>query len=251
MARFVLRGSIPSKISIVLLCILAFACLQPPVASAQHAGGHFGGAGARVFVPPISHPAISRPPLAVRPPATAFRNGSLLYRPNPFRPHPPFYPIYGFYGSAFFGAQSWWFWTTSGYNSCWWTSCYLFWSLGYPYSALPFYQYPSGNVSVYQYPRYVYGGQSRDYPQLYLQDGTVLTVTDYWLVDDQLHFRMVEDGGKSVEHVIAVDALDLQTTVDVNTRRGFRFVLRNEPMEEYLQHHPDQAPPTWTPSPKN
>jgi hypothetical protein len=251
MARFVLGGSILSKNSIVLFCALALASFHVPVALAQHAGGHFGGAGvgatgAHVFAPPISHPAISRPPLPGRFPATVYRNGGLLYRPNPFRPFPRYYPVYG---SLFFGAQSWWFWTNAGYNSCWWTSCYLSW--GYPYSALPFYQYPSGNVSVYQYPLYVYGGQSRDYPELYLKDGTVLTVTDYWLVDDQLHFRMMEDGNRSVEHVIALDELDLQTTIDVNTRRGFRFVLRNEPMDQYLQHHPNEPPPNWTLPPKN
>lgn len=246
MARFVLRGSILSKISPVLLCILALACFFVPVASAQHAGGHFGGGGTRVYAPPISHPAISRPPLPVRPLSAAFRGGSLLYRPNPFRRFPRFYPVY--YNSFFFGAQSWWFWTNAGYNSCWWSSCYLFANWG-PYGGSPFYQYPAGNVSVYQYPLY-YGGQGRDYPELYLKDGTVLTVTDYWLVDDQLHFTMIE-GDKSVEQVIALDELDIETTVDVNTRRGFRFVLRNEPMDLYLQHHPNEPPPSWTPPPKN
>jgi hypothetical protein len=63
---------------------------------------------------------------------------------------------------------------------------------------------------------------------LYLKDGTVYDVTDYWLEDGKIHFRTPEG---SVEQVLGVDELDLQTTVDVNTRRGFRFVLRNEPAE--------------------
>jgi hypothetical protein len=42
--------------------------------------------------------------------------------------------------------------------------------------------------------------------------------------------------------------LDLQKTVDSNTRRGFRFVLRDEPFEQYLRDHPDGAPPAVPPS---
>jgi hypothetical protein len=244
MARLLPYGRILSKVSFLALWILAVACFQTPVAFAQHFGGHTGGAGARVFVPPITHSPVSRPPLPVRPPVTPYRSAGLLYRPYPFRPFPRFYPVYNYF---FFGPQNWWYWTNLSYNSCWWTSCYLFWNWGYPYSASPFYQYPP--VSTYQYPLYFYGDQRRDYPELYLKDGTVLTVTDYWLADEQLHFTMIE-GGESVEHTIAVDDLDLQKTVEVNTRRGFRFVLRNEPMEQYLQHHPDQPPPIWAP-PKN
>jgi hypothetical protein len=88
---------------------------------------------------------------------------------------------------------------------------------------------------------YVYGEERPDLPQLFLKDGTVLNVTDYWLVDDQLHFAMIEEeeyGTKPAEHVIPFDALDLQMTIDANTRRGFRFVLRNEPLEQYLRDHP-------------
>ena len=68
-------------------------------------------------------------------------------------------------------------------------------------------------------------------------------MTDYWLVDGQLHFTTVEDAGtKSVEHALSFDTLDLQTTIDVNTERGFRFQLRNQPVEQYLREHPDAHP---------
>ena len=102
------------------------------------------------------------------------------------------------------------------------------------------------NVSqVYEPPVYVYGEERPDLPQIYLKDGTILNVTDYWLVDDQLHFMMIEENGTTaMEHVIPFDALDLQTTVDANTRRGFRFMLRNEPVERYLRDHPDGPPPS-------
>jgi hypothetical protein len=79
----------------------------------------------------------------------------------------------------------------------------------------------------------------------------VYNVIDYWLVDGQIHFTMLDESGtKSVEHVIGFDELDLQKTIDVATERGFRFVLRNEPVERYLRDHPDPTPPV-APPPKN
>jgi hypothetical protein len=253
MARFVLRGSIRKKILITVFCTLASAWVQTPVALAQH-GSHVGGGGvhgiaAPVSHPPISHAPISRPPASVAPPVGAFRAGSLILRPRPIRPFPPVFPVYG--SPFLFGEPLWWYWPNWSYNPCWLTSCYLFWNWGSSYNTLPFYEYGSGSYfppQTYEYPLYVYGDNRRDLPQLYLKDGTVYSVTDYWLVDNQLHFTVIEDGdAKSVEQVIEFDDLDLQTTIDVNTRRGFRFVLRNEPVEQYLQDHPDQTPPVWSP----
>ncbi len=256
MARFVLRNSTLKRIFIVVSCMLASACVQPPLALAQH-GGHVGGGGAHVSAPPISHvpilhAPISPPRVLASPPAGAFRAGSLIFRPRPIRPFPPIFPVYG--SPFFFGRPFWWYGANWSYNPCWWTSCYLFWNWGFGHNTLPFYEYGGGNhvpPQTYEYPLYVYGDERRDLPQLYLKDGTVYSVTDYWLVDNQLHFTMIEEGGtKSVEHVIGFDELDLQTTIDVNTHRGFRFVLRNEPLEQYLRDHPDQTPPDWSP-PRN
>jgi hypothetical protein len=141
---------------------------------------------------------------------------------------------------AFPGGPFW------GWNSCWLASCDLFWPwLGYTTVSSPG---PTNYVyHVYQTTEY-YGEEGPDLPQLFLKDGTILNVTDYWLVDDQLHFTMIEEeGGKPVEHVIRFDALDLRKTVDVNTGRGFRFMLRNEPFEQYLRDHPEGPPPVITP----
>jgi hypothetical protein len=133
-----------------------------------------------------------------------------------------------------------------GLNSCW-ATCDLFWpwALGYTtVSSLGATNYISQEFEV---PVYGYGEERPDLPQLFLKDGTILNVTDYWLVDNQLHFTMIdEEGAKPVEHVIPFDALDLQTTVDANTRRGFRFMLRNEPVEQYLRDHPEGPPPPIT-----
>lgn len=109
-------------------------------------------------------------------------------------------------------------------------------------------------IETQVWPLYIYGDESARFVQLYLKDGTVYNVIDYWLVNNQLHFKTVEENGtKVVEHIIDFDQLDLQKTVDVDTQRGFRFVLRDEPMDQYLQDHPigstAGAPPAPSQSP--
>jgi len=82
------------------------------------------------------------------------------------------------------------------------------------------------------------GSASPSHPQLLFKDGTTYTVTDYWRVNDQLHFVTIEEGGtKSVPHTVAFEDLDVQRTTDANTAQGFRFVLRDEPIEQWLEHH--------------
>jgi hypothetical protein len=88
--------------------------------------------------------------------------------------------------------------------------------------------------------------------QLFLKDGMVYTVSDYWFVGDEIHFTMLDESGtKSVEQVIDFDDLDARRTIDVNTRRGFRVVMRNEPMEQYLRDYPDLTPPLLQPPQRN
>lgn len=96
---------------------------------------------------------------------------------------------------------------------------------------------------------YVFEGQ-RDLVQLYMKDGTVYSVTDYWLVDNQLHFLTIDASGDKVnEQVVSFDQLDLQKTIDVDTQLGFHFVLRNEPIEQYLRDHPELNIPAPGPQP--
>jgi hypothetical protein len=109
---------------------------------------------------------------------------------------------------------------------------------------------PANSIASYapQPPLYVFGAERPDVPQLFLKDGSVLFVNDYWVVDDQLHFTIVEDEGmKPAEHVVPFDELDLQRTIDVNTQHGFRFLLRNEPFELYIRDHPEGPPASPSP----
>ena len=248
MARFVLRGSILKKILIVVSCMLGSACVQTPVALAQHRGGHIGGGGAHVFAPPISHTTISRPRvLAGRPLA---RVGTPDFR---FRRR----PINTFRRRTFFGAPFFRFGAGWGFNSFWWPTCGPFWDWGFDCYAFPFYGYGFENyVTVppptYEYAPYPFGAEERELVWLYLKDDTVYSVSDYWFVNGRVHFNLVEEGGaKSVEQVIDFDELDLQRTIDVNTPRGFRLVMRDEPWEQYLRDHPDLIPPDLQPPKEN
>lgn len=199
-------------------------------------------------------------PQATHPHSSDFRRRPI----HPVRPVFPIFrpPVFGFFGAPFVG-----FGLGFGFNSLWWPTCGPFWSWGFGCNALPLYDYGYGNYGaiygpgglgtqmegqsepqVYENPSppaslYLPPGEGRELVQLYLKDGTIYSVTDYWLVNDQLHFTTIDAGGtQSSEQVIGFDRLDLQKTIDVNTNRGFRFVLRNEPLQQYLQDYPENEP---------
>jgi hypothetical protein len=107
----------------------------------------------------------------------------------------------------------------------------------------------SGNyVTVPAYaPEYLYGEEDREQVWLYMKDGPVYRVNDYWFVNEQMHFTVMEaDPLRPVEHVLPSDQLDVQKTTSVNAARGFRMVRRDEPWPQYLKDHPDANPPELT-----
>lgn len=73
---------------------------------------------------------------------------------------------------------------------------------------------------------------------LFLKDGTVYAITDYWIADNKLHY-VTNYGG---ENSIPLDQLDMQRTVDVNAKRGINITLRPTPQS--------QAPPDAQPAPE-
>ena len=82
------------------------------------------------------------------------------------------------------------------------------------------------------------GTISESHPQLVFKDGTTYTVTDYWRIDEQLHFITAEEGGtKFVPHIVPFGDLDVQRTIDTDKARGFRFLVRDQPIEQWLEHH--------------
>lgn len=111
------------------------------------------------------------------------------------------------------------------------------------YTPLPF-PYPVPYAAPYPAPDYTLpspsyvfvGSASMSHPQLVFKDGTSYTVADYWRVDGQLHFITVEEGGtKFVPHTVPFDNLDIQQTKKRAAAEGFRFVIRDKPIEQWLE----------------
>jgi hypothetical protein len=143
--------------------------------------------------------------------------------PVPRRPvffpifYPSFYPgVWGFgWNAGFGGCDPFWEWNGGcgyGYGD------YLLGGSGFGYfgPSEPYYEpVPSDNNT----------SNEEDEAVVYLKDGTVYLISDYWLADNQLHY-LSSDGA---EHVIDMDQVDLQKTVDVNAKRGVDFTLRPRP----------------------
>jgi hypothetical protein len=240
MPLVVRRVSIPRKILIVAVCALACAWFQTPLALAQHVGHPGGGGQFRTG----GHIA---PPHAVSPPASR----AMFLRPSGGFPDRPFL----IFRRPFFNPAPF-LWSWQAFNSSWWLYCGPIWGwytgCGDFLSSAPTTEHYLAPPLTYASPVYIYSLYGQPLVQICMKDGTVYNVNDYWFVDDQIHFTMLDESGrKSVEQVIAFDDLDVQKTVDVNSRRGFRVVMRSEPIEQYLRDHPDLTPPLLEPPQKN
>jgi hypothetical protein len=77
---------------------------------------------------------------------------------------------------------------------------------------------------------------------LYLKDGTVYALADYWAADGKLHY-VTNYGG---ENAIDLDTIDMQKTVDVNAKRGINVTLRPAPTQQD-QSQPPSAPNSSAP----
>jgi hypothetical protein len=102
-------------------------------------------------------------------------------------------------------------------------------------SPVPDYTLPS--------PSYVFAGSaSVSYPKLVFKDGSSYLVADYWRKDGQLHFITAEDGGtKFVPHTVSFDDLDLEQTKRGAEAEGFRFLIRDKPVEQWLEEREPQG----------
>ena len=250
MARFFLGDSIPSRILLIAVWALTSVCIQPPVATAQGVGGG---------VRPMSGARVAPPPRVVVPPAprpTVFLRRvivtpRLTFVGAPFGLRPGQNYLFG--RRIFFRAPFSRFGPAFAFNSLSWENCGPYWVWGYYCNGLPYYGYGNGfeNYVIYQpyeVPVYLYASEGRALVWLYLKDGTAYSVSDYWFVNGEIHFIALEEGGaKSAEQTIPFGDLDAQKTIDVNARRGFRVVKRDEPIEQYMHDHPDLTPPLLLP----
>ena len=268
MALAVPCGSLPKKTlvvaaQIVATCALACALTQAPIALAQRgqagqqgahvAGGH-SGAGAHPGGGQVSAPHVSLPPAPAVPiPHTpvvgqkvGFGQHVGLGHHAGFGPRPIFVRVPIFHRPLFFRLQR-------NFYPYWGVNCGPAWVWGFGCGNWRPPEYVAQNyVTIYESPVYVYYEGDHQLVEIFLKDGMAYSVTDYWFVNDQVHFTTLgEDGTKSVEEVIGLDELDLKKTINVNTRRGFRVVRRDEPLEPYLRDHPDANAPLLEPPSKN
>ena len=260
MARGILRGLLPRKILPLAVWVMACVCAQAPVALAQRGahpvgGGHVGGGG-RVAAPRVGVPAgvpagPGAPGMVPRPHGVRGPRMAGVAAPvsvQGLRLRPGAGPIRGF-RPGFFGPRFFRFGRGLWFRSGWWPGCGPVW--GWEFGCSGIAPYPTGfenyvAVQSYENPSYVYGygSEGRDLIWLYLKDGTVFGVSDYWFVNDEVHFKAVGDAGvPSGEQVIGAEELDAQKTSEINTARGFRVVIRDAPWEKYLKDHPEATPP--------
>jgi hypothetical protein len=254
MASFALHRSLLRNIFLFVACVLAWSSVQIPASFAQRpghigGGGHLGGGGRiaprHAVVPPASHAPISQPRIWAGSPLPGSGIRSFGYGQC---------PINVLRRRVFFGVPFFRFGIGLRFNPTWWPTCGALWDWGFS-CPLPFYAYGVENYltpQTYEIPVYSYGREEHDLIWLYLKSGTVYRVTDYWFVNGQTHFTLIEDDPtKPVEHVIPFDELDVQKTTYINTHRGFRIVFRDAPWQQYLRDHPDVTPPDVPPLQSN
>jgi len=209
-------------------------------------------------------PAIAPTPITLSTnPASLFRPVPVGH-PGPVRPPVFFVPVYfgspyfyGGFGAFGYGCGGFWggcsYSPYSGYGyglGGYYGGFYGGWSGGYAglnpgngsYAASG-----SNDLSAASAPSLAQSSEPpahrNDLVELFFKDGTVADVTDYWVAEGLLHFLTVDESGqKIVEHVVAFDTLDVQTTTDDATSRGFKFQLRNQSMEQYFREHPEVVP---------
>jgi hypothetical protein len=72
---------------------------------------------------------------------------------------------------------------------------------------------------------------------IYLKSGRVLSVRDYWMVDGELHYLLIN----GVQHSVDLEQVDLPRTNTENAKSGVRFIFKSEPS---APAEPDAGPGT-------
>jgi hypothetical protein len=71
---------------------------------------------------------------------------------------------------------------------------------------------------------------------IYMKGGRILSVRDYWMVDDELHYVLMS----GVQNSVDLEQVDLPRTNTENAKSGVRFIFKSEP---------SAAPPAPNPAP--
>jgi hypothetical protein len=76
---------------------------------------------------------------------------------------------------------------------------------------------------------------------IYMKNGSVLTVRDYWMIDGDLHYILMSGVQKTVD----LDQVDLARSNSENAKSGVRFIFKSEPSAPPRDEAP--APPATQP----
>jgi len=60
---------------------------------------------------------------------------------------------------------------------------------------------------------------------IYLKNGAVLTVRDYWMIDGELHYLLMS----GTQRTVNLESVDLPRTNTENAKSGVRFIFKSEP----------------------
>jgi hypothetical protein len=72
---------------------------------------------------------------------------------------------------------------------------------------------------------------------IYMKNGSVLTVRDYWMIDGQLHYLLMS----GVQRTVNLDVVDLPRTNTENAKSGVKFIFKSEPSVT-APSQPDEEP---------
>jgi len=156
------------------------------------------------------------------------------------------WPWLGYWNSGLYWNDPWWGWP--GYGGYGYPASYIY---GYPYvdsgsnSSQPE-NYP--DTDTYTPPvdqsssAGVSGGDSAPPILLFMKDGSVDSVRDYWISGGQIHYIFLN----GAESAIDMDQLDLQRTVDENAKSGVQFTLKPNPNS--FAPAPEAPPAATSPS---
>jgi len=189
----------------------------------------------RVHLTPSVPRTFTSKPLELSPRAAFLpRRPAVNAPPRPIPRHPRYYPIYGGYGYypgfGYYPGYDFGFGFGYGFGF----GCpFFFFDC---YDAL-FNYFDTGSSSWH------YNPHAEAVMWIYLNDGSALEVTDYWLEDDAFYY-VLESGHRG--NVPLAD-VDINRTSDANSRLGFLFNLnrtqRGTPLDRADIPNPDNPPP--------
>ena len=60
---------------------------------------------------------------------------------------------------------------------------------------------------------------------IYMKNGSILTVRDYWMIDGELHYILMSGAQRTVN----LEQVDLPRTNTENAKSGVKFIFKSEP----------------------